>query len=550
MSWTVVPRRQSAAAKPSQIPTARDDYPSIIIKMGSRAVRPMGDDRRPRCGFIRLCERLERPSCNFGNTVGNVVKAATVRVFVDRPAWAGSRNFTRVMNAASYRLGAQLPREPLSDEQVREELNKYPPGKRAVYASCGEKRRPATLLEWTKIGFVKVFVKSENVPAEKDKPRLIQFRMPDFLYWLLWVLKPIEHCFYNGRYLWNTYQKVTCAKGLNNLRRMSTLLWMKRSLRRPCVVGLDGSAFDAHVPVEALKAEWRFYGKAAKAAGWGSEALKALRLAGEVQVKNRCRAVCDDGEVSYKVKGNRMSGDLNTGLGNSVLQSAFIAAAMADLRIPDRDWRMLVDGDDAVLMVEHEHKEKCHRLPEVFEGFSQELKVTEVTELTDDNLECIEFCQSRPVRVGPGPDDWRLVRDPRKVYNGYNMVGRGWYLERDLLRRFFSSVAPAELIFATGLPVHEAMFRCFHRLSGSMKPLTSVASRFWIRNIGEMAPNIRPLSDISLDVRESYHRAFGISPLEQLSIEAEFDSWQIEHLPESPTDLWPNAAEGGVTVLV
>jgi hypothetical protein len=420
-------------------------------------------------------------------------------------------------------IGAQCSRE-YGEEEMERVLAAFPPRKRAVYE--------AGLQEELNIPVhskVTAFIKEENVPFNpaKDKPRLIQFRNPVFLAHLLCLMKPIEHAFYHNRFAFNRFQKLTCAKGMDQLKRMRTLSKMVSGLKDPYVVGLDGSAFDAHVCKAALEDEWQFYDIVAKRAGFSGTSRAKLRAMGRAQLRNRVRAKAEDGVVKYVVDGNRMSGDLNTGLGNTVLQSLFIATAMDILNIPEKDWRMLVDGDDSVLMVSGEHVAKLDRLPEIFELFSQDVKVSEVCRVSEKNMEVIEFCQSRPVWVeGFG---WRLVRSPQKVYNGYKMVNL-WYRTLAETQAFFATVAPAEMIFAAGLPVHSALFRCFHRLSGSARPLDVVQRRFWLRHCKLLKDQVPSSDEVHWLTRESYARAFGIEIADQLSIENELDSWNLSHL--------------------
>lgn len=422
-------------------------------------------------------------------------------------------------------IGATCSRE-FGPEEMEQCLAAFPPKKRELYSKA-----LAEELNLRLHSKVTAFIKEENVPfvPQKDKPRLIQFRAPEFLAHLLCMLKPIEHAFYHNRYAFNRFQKFTCAKGMNQLVRMRTLEKMVSSLEDPYVVDLDGSAFDAHVGVEALKAEWKFYYMVAKKAGFSGESLKKLKKMGKEQLKNRVRCLTDDGVVTYNVEGNRMSGDLNTGLGNTVLQSMFIATVMDMLKIPEKGWRMLVDGDDSVLMVSGQYKHLLAQLPELFKKFSQEMKVGSVCKVSLENMEVIDFCQCRPVLIhGFG---WRLVRSPKKVYNGYKMVNI-WYRSFEEATRFFATVAPAEMIFAAGVPIHSAFFRMLHKLSGNAAPLDIVQRRFWIKHCQTLRGSVPSSSEVHWQTRDSYAKAFGIDVGDQLSIESELDSWNLSHLEE------------------
>lgn len=481
---------------------------------------------------ISLCETLSRPTVNYANTTENVLKAMRSRVYVDAPEWCPGDELDDVLQNAARKLAAQI--EPEFDlERLEDELRKFPPKKRELYTDGLQIK-----LDLKQHARINGFLKCENVPYKPstdskigDKPRMIMARHPVFLSHLLTAMKPLEHAFYHGRWLFNRYQKHTCAKSMDPLKRMVVLMEMVKSLESPVVVGLDGSAFDAHVTPGALKAEWKFYGKVWKGAGYNPARIKELMRMGKAQLRNKAFIRTDDGIVKATVLGNRMSGDLNTGLGNSVLQSAFIAAAMKKCGVPEKHWRMLVDGDDAVLMMSGEYKWVAAQLPAIFESFSQEVKVDYVEDITPETMEKIEFCQSRPVKVG---DTWRLIRSPYKVYNGYKMVNL-WYRTQKEVRQFMSTVAPAELIMAAGIPVHQALFKCMHRISGDEKPAEVISRRFWLRQCLRVEALIPHTEHIALSTRRSYGLAFGVSIAQQLMIESQFEAWEMTDLPPDPT---------------
>lgn len=481
---------------------------------------------------IAFCETLSRPTVNYSNTTANVLKAMRSRVYVDAPEWSPGEELAGVLNQAARKLAAQI--EPEFDmDRLSDELKKFPPKKREVYTQGLQIK-----LDLKEHSRINGFLKCENVPYKPttetkigDKPRMIMARHPVFLSHLLTAMKPLEHAFYHGRWLFNEHQKHTCAKSMDPLKRMEALMEMVEELSCPVVIGLDGSAFDAHVTEGALKAEWKFYEKVWKGAGYSPARIRELVRMGKAQLRNKVFIRTDDGVVKATVLGNRMSGDLNTGLGNSVLQSAFIAAAMKKCGVPQKHWRMLVDGDDAVLMVSGEYRFVAELIPGIFESFSQEVKVDYVEDITLDTLEKIEFCQSRPVRVG---DSWRLVRSPYKVYNGYKMVNL-WYRTQQEVAQFMATVAPAELIMASGIPVHEALFKCMHRISGDAKPAEVISRRFWLKQCHRVEALIPHSADITLAARSSYARAFGISIAQQLMIESELNAWEKTDLPPDPT---------------
>lgn len=432
---------------------------------------------------------------------------------------------------AAHRLGAQMRRDEkqlLNADGLEEVLNIYPPAKRERYQEGLD-----TPLNIRKHAAVTAFVKQENVPFKtKDKPRLVQFRTPTFLAHMLAWYKPFEHAYVRGRYLYNKYQKFTCAKSMDPIERMDTIKQCVADLENCHVVGLDGSAFDAHQGPNSLEAEWRFTVAALKEAGFSPEIVSKATKMGEAQKRNRVKAFVDDGFVKYTVNGNRMSGDLNTGTGNTVLQSSYIASFCKDLGIPEAHWRMLVDGDDALLFVsgKYIHLVTAESVDDGFRKYSQEIDLDRIEPVTLDTLETIEFCQSRPVCVD---GIWRLIRNPRKVYNGYCATNI-WYREMRTAKRFWATVSRPELIYSVDVPVLDAMFKCLNRLSEDSRPLETVSRRYWLRNCERCQGRMPTGRGVSIDTRVSFERAFGMSLTDQLACEEEFDAWELHHLPQSP----------------
>jgi hypothetical protein len=492
-----------------QLAKARVDASSVMQSKRGTSVPPR-EARLP-----LFAESLTSEWRNADNVVDNLVFGLASRVYIERSQWNPVCEFNEVLREAAIRLGRQMEM-PLCSDGIAEVLRNFPSAKRQLYEdalhkSCEPWRNLCTAFvkdEWTKVKTGKLW-----------KPRVIQFRKPEYLAHMLSVYKPIEHAFYHGRWLFNRAQKYTCAKGANPHQRVNYLRKLVSELRDPVVVDLDGSAFDAHVSVGALNAEWRFYLLAAETAGWPKEALDRLRLYAASQQRNKCQARCRDGFVKYKVVGNRMSGDLNTGNGNSVLQSCFIASAMRHLNIPDQAYRMYVDGDDAVLLCEREYKDRLVALPKIFEGFSQELKVGAVLDISVDGMENLEFCQARPVCVN---GQWRMVRNPDKVINCYMRSFR-WSKTDDLFKRYFAGIAAPEMIINADVPILDRYFSVLHELSGDARPLTSVGFNYWRRTVSESQLSDYVRSGISWGTRESFAKAFGIDPAAQILAELLID---------------------------
>ncbi len=88
----------------------------------------------------------------------------------------------------------------------------------------------------------------------------------------------------------------------------------------PVAIGLDASRFDQHVSVPALEFEHSVYLSCFKQKKHRERLAKLLKL----QLENHCTGYAEDGVIKYTTTGTRMSGDMNTSLGNCVLMCSLI----------------------------------------------------------------------------------------------------------------------------------------------------------------------------------------------------------------------------------
>jgi len=449
------------------------------------------------------------------NTVANVLVALLTRVYVGPQVWNPPHRATNRVVNRSASLAARQVSEPMSPDEVREHMkSNFPPAKADMYMKTLDE---PFVMRYARL--VTTFIKAEWVwlkPGKFYKPRVIQFRRPAFLAQMYYWYKPMEHVIYHGRYIWNSKQARCCAKGRNLVQRMGDLLELVARIPSPVVVDLDGSAFDAHVSKEALKLEWKWYLKVAKAAGWSREVRAHIVASGKAQLRNKCVANLKDGQVKYVVEGNRMSGDLNTAGGNTCLMMIFLSTFCSEFRIPDTEWGMYDDGDDCVFIVSEKWVPllKAELVP-FFNRFNQELKMGAPRRVSTTNMEPIDFCQCRPVLV---EKHWRLVKDPVKQMCTY-LCSHRWFTDRDMARRFWATISPPEMIMGAGVPMLDAFYTMLRVWGGGTKPLKSVARNFWRREA--TAPNVAP-SEISGTTRESFAKAFLITCGQQTSVEGSF----------------------------
>jgi len=207
--------------------------------------------------------------------------------------------------------------------------------RRRVVEACNRALEAGTL----RFG-VTAFVKADKYEpdvAESKAPRMIQFRDPAVNLSLSRVMGPAEHELLGGPGMGPT-RLPDCSKGMPPSRVAQ--VWLEKSTYFADPVALlgDYSKFDAHVHTHMLSQEhavWR--------------EISGLEMALlDKQLINRGQA----GPISYTAVGTRMSGDRNTGGGNSIINILIFRTLQRMTGIPIE---VLCDGDDSVVWLERKH---------------------------------------------------------------------------------------------------------------------------------------------------------------------------------------------------
>ena len=357
--------------------------------------------------------------------------------------------------------------------------------------------------------YLRPFLKAEKVCGviKRAKPRLIYPRSPRYNLMLASRLKPFEHWLW-GRLTarWVTRGGVgrVVGKGLNPVQRANLIVRKMANLGDCTVMEVDGKAFEAHVGPALLAAEHRVYRRAFpgdERLGWLLQKQKVLE--GTLSCGAR-----------FSRPGARASGDFNTGLGNSLVMLCAVSGVLWSYGIP---FDMLVDGDNALLFF------KTLDLGRVLPNLSRDVERECGQELTLESpttvLEEVRFGRSAPVRVGGGV---RMVRDWRAVLSG-GLSSHRWLTEPRFVREWVRGVAACELSLARGLPIVQAWALSLQAVWGGPEGVREhphadlIFKGGWFAGSDEAIP-------VSLETRESYHRAFGVSPDEQLAIEKRLGS--------------------------
>jgi len=285
--------------------------------------------------------------------------------------------------------------------------------------------------------------------------------------------------------------------------------------KSPVAVGLDASRFDQHVSPMALKWEHAIY----LAIYRGDSFLRRLL---SWQVHNRGRGYCQDGRLKYRVDGCRMSGDMNTALGNCLLMCAMVHAYASFVGL--KKFSLANNGDDCIVIFERSELPKFQRF---LESWFTDMGFTMKVEAPVYDFEQIEFCQTRPVL---GPRGYTMTRIPQ-VAMAKDCISIIPVDTRAEYNSWMASVGEGGLALTSGMPIWQSFYRAMHRAAAGAKPRTDdQQTGFKMLAVGLEAKVL----SVSQASRYSFWLAFGVTPDMQVEIEKYYDTIDLTYHKEIP----------------
>jgi hypothetical protein len=450
---------------------------------------------------------------NFGvhnNTLVNALRAVRERVFaVERNGELvfppRPRRGVFAERLAAFRAALVDKVGPCTPWTYSRFLESYTGSKLARYTRAvaslkvrGLTRRDARL---------QAFVKAEavNFTAKPDPaPRIIQPRDPRYNAFVGRFIRPVEHRVYRG--IAKLFGGPTVMKGYNASGTAACLREMWDEFSQPVALSLDASRFDQHVSVEALKYEHSVYNRLYHSRGLAAALTWQLTNTGFVR--------CSDGAAfKYTVSGCRMSGDMNTALGNCLLMCAMIWAYAASVGVRVR---LANNGDDCSVFME---RRDLHRFSAGLDRWFLEMGFTLTSDGVADVFERVDFCQMRPVWTSRG---WVMCRNPRTALCK-DVLCKKPDMGRPLggYNRWSYQVGLAGSAIADGVPVFSAAYAAMIR--------TGTPSRK-AQGFGDMDSGFEFLAKgltntgqvIVPEARASFWRAWGITPDVQECLESQY----------------------------
>lgn len=361
------------------------------------------------------------------------------------------------------------------------------------------------------------FVKREKAKFKKA-PRCIQPRDPRYNASIGRYLKPLEHRLYRA-VAENFDEEAVITKGLNLCGVARCLRQKWERFKHPVALGLDATAFDAHVSPSWLRWEHSIYNRVFKC----PKLAKLLSW----QIDNRGKSFCPDGKLKYRVQGRRFSGDMNTGLGNCLIMCAMVFSYARERGV---NMRLANNGDDCVVFMEQEDLGVF--VNGINEWFS-EMGFRLTSEPPAFNFEALEFCQMHPVLVG---GEWRMVRTPKVAFEKDTMCTLT--VNDDEYLTWLSGVADCGLATCSGVPVMQEFYCNLKLAAGSRVAPEHLVESTGMRHLSRgMVSEVSAVDDAS---RYSFWLAFGVDPDTQVAMEHELAHVRsVESLDVFVPTHWP-----------
>jgi hypothetical protein len=386
-----------------------------------------------------------------------------------------------------------------------------------------------------KDAWLSTFVKAEklNITAKPDPaPRVIQPRDPRYN---VEVGRYLRH---SEEYLFSAINKLyggrTIFKGISADKAGEEMKSIWDSFVDPVGIGMDASRFDQHISKDALEFEHQMW-----ISMFPPSQRKHLAKLLSWQINNRGLARCPDGEIRYKVEGCRMSGDMNTSSGNCYIMCATVYNYCKYVH-GVKHFRLANNGDDCMLFVERGDEARVRAgLIEYYSTLGFTMKV----EPTVDVLERVEFCQTRPIKVG---GQYRMVR------NVSHSLSKDLHSLNDLLSEkardaWLDAVGKGGRVLNDGVPVMGTFFKQIPETGVQMSEKSNMAAQFeenWRYKFNRTTKYLDLAPDA--ESRYSFWLAFGLTPDEQIALETSFKPIQVgeilEDIEEHPNALlWSRA---------
>lgn len=479
--------------------------------------------------FVRVCGvSADITIVPFNHTLTTLERAVKERVFFVKdgdqfvsPPRPKSGYFFDTLHDAKEALSKFLPRTaPLNYQQF---VDTYRGRKKEAYTKAlFDLRNGRTTAEQD--SHIEVFTKYEKVDRTSKAdpvPRVISPRDPKYNLRVGRYIKRIEEPIFKA--LGKLFGHKTVIKGLDMDGVAKVLREKWDMFTDPVAVGLDASRFDQHVSKEALEFEHSIY---LECFAQRKHRERLHRLL-DYQLENHCTGYAPDGKLDYTISGTRMSGDMNTSLGNCLLMCLMVKSYLDKVGVHGS---LANNGDDCVVFMEKSDLQKfMGPLRDEFHKLGFNMQVEEPAY----EFEHVEFCQTKPVFDGRV---WTMCRNPITAIAKDSVMLHNPDSDNNgkFYRLWLHAVGIGGIRLSGGLPVFQNFYRLFHRsghgcyVNSKRKLIQSHDNEYlpwFMRQEGLVGK--REFSEPTPQARLSFWNAWGITPDEQLCLEKHYDSMSM-----------------------
>jgi hypothetical protein len=367
---------------------------------------------------------------------------------------------------------------------------------------------------------VKVFVKFEKTDRTSKRdpvPRVISPRSPRYNIRVGRYFKKIEEKIF--KHLGTLFGHRTVIKGLDTTKAAGVLREKWEMFSHPVAVGLDASRFDQHVSFDALRVEHKIYASCFT----GKHRNRFANLL-KYQLKNKCVGETEDGVLKYTTDGTRMSGDMNTSLGNCLLMCLMIKAYATHCGVA---LQLANNGDDCVVFME---KTDLEKFSAGLDTWFLEMGFNMVVEAPVFEFDEIEFCQTHPVFDG---GVWTLCRNPiTGLAKDSVLLKDPKNLSYSYIKQWFDAVGTGGMALAARLPVFQSFYAMYQRSGCSRRKRNREFDLPWAMQWARME-SARTFGEITPEARASFYYAYGITPDEQVALEEYYDAMSVTPVPSN-----------------
>lgn len=287
-------------------------------------------------------------------------------------------------------------------------------------------------------------------------PRMIQARHKSFNIKYGRFIKPLEIKI-------TKYGRYKHCFGKGNYDEIGTRI-SKLAHKYKYYTELDHDSFDAHVTVKMLELTHNFY------VSCYPDYEKELRKLCNKTIVNNCVSRTGD---KYQVRGTRMSGDVDTSLGNSLVNYAILKECLSILKIKGD---VIVNGDDSIIFTT---KPLTTEFVTLLRKFNMESKVKP----SEVNIHKVEFCRTKLIINDLG--HYTMMMDPDRIQSVYGMT----YRNIESHQQYLIETAYCNASINKSNPLGVLWYELYERICDKPFGITQVSAA--LETFKNLDPNLR-----------------------------------------------------------